>query len=276
MPGRAGDESGDTLRGAEPLSVMSFNVRHDDPSSDPEGPDHWAGRVPVIEQLLRDERPHLVGTQEPLFHQVETIADVLPGHRQVGFGRRGGSNDEFNTVFYDPDRLTLTGWDQRWLSETPDVIGSHDWADLPRVFVRCDFLDKASGEAFTLINAHLDHRSEEARVKGAALLAAQVEAAETPVVITGDFNAPAETAPAWQRLIDAGYRDSWLEVEHEETVPTFHGYDRARPGMGRIDWILVRGPVRVASARINTFRLDGRWPSDHYPIQAQLTLGTPV
>lgn len=286
MPGQAGDESGDTLTVAEPLSVMSFNVRYDDAASDPQGPDHWAGREPVAEKLLRTERPHLLGTQEPLFHQLETIARALPRHRQVGFGRSGGSNGEFNAIFYDTDRLTLTGWDQRWLSDTPDVIGSYGWGTtLPRIFVRCDFVDTVTGEAFTMINAHLDHASEEARVKGAAVLAAQVERPETPVIVTGDFNAPAQSAPAWQRLVDAGYRDSWLEAQqdqsgpgqpaddhHDQDAATFHGYGRG-VHCQRIDWIMVRGPIGVASARINTLQVDGHWPSDHYPIQAQLTLG---
>jgi endonuclease/exonuclease/phosphatase family metal-dependent hydrolase len=41
-------------------------------------------------------------------------------------------------------------------------------------------------------------------------------------------------------------------------------------GLGRIDWILVRGPVEVATAETVLHAVEGRYPSDHYPVVATL------
>jgi endonuclease/exonuclease/phosphatase family metal-dependent hydrolase len=40
----------------------------------------------------------------------------------------------------------------------------------------------------------------------------------------------------------------------------------------RIDWILTRGPVAVERCETVTFNQDGRYPSDHFPVVADLKL----
>jgi hypothetical protein len=42
---------------------------------------------------------------------------------------------------------------------------------------------------------------------------------------------------------------------------------------GRIDWILVGGPVEVPSISTIVHSVGGRYPSDHYPVLATLRLG---
>ena len=41
-------------------------------------------------------------------------------------------------------------------------------------------------------------------------------------------------------------------------------------GLGRIDWILVRGPVEVLAVETVLHAVGGRYPSDHYPVVATL------
>ncbi|MDO8270528.1 MAG: hypothetical protein Q7U82_01225, partial [Gammaproteobacteria bacterium] len=41
---------------------------------------------------------------------------------------------------------------------------------------------------------------------------------------------------------------------------------------GRIDWILVGGLVTVERAVTVLHSVDGRWPSDHYPVAAELVI----
>ena len=35
---------------------------------------------------------------------------------------------------------------------------------------------------------------------------------ETPVIITGDFNAKAERSRPWDTLVGAGFADAWVQV----------------------------------------------------------------
>ena len=258
-----------------PLSVMSFNLRYDCADSPPGHPDHWPDRAPLLAELVSAERPVLLGVQEPLFAQLAVIADALPGHRAVGMGRGGGSRSEHSSVFYDADRLRLTGWDQQWLSDTPYTIGSTSWGnELPRILVRCDFTDTVSGAAFTMVNTHLDHVSEEARRRSAELIADIVATADVPVIVTGDFNCAAGSAAAWRVLTGAGLVDSWLTAQRHDSadLATWHGYRTPEPGGMRIDWVLVSPEVEVRSTTVNTWNSAGRWPSDHCPVQAELVL----
>jgi endonuclease/exonuclease/phosphatase family metal-dependent hydrolase len=47
------------------------------------------------------------------------------------------------------------------------------------------------------------------------------------------------------------------------------------PEMGdmRIDWILVGGSIEVPSISTIANGVDGRYPSDHYPVLATLSVG---
>lgn len=261
--------------GRTELAVMSFNLRYD--ASAPAGdPDRWADRAPLVARLLGAERPTVLGVQEPLFHQLAVVSAALPGYAAVGFGREGGSRSEHSSVFYDTNRLRLTGWDQRWLSDTPKVIGSRTWAnDLPRILVRCDFTDLATGTMFAMINTHLDHRSEQAQRRGTEQIVRELAGTDRPVIVTGDFNCAAGDSAPWRVLVDAGLVDSWLVAAQRDSpdTATWHGYDAPRPGGPRIDWIMVSPDVEVRSAKINTWTDAGRWPSDHCPVQAGLVIG---
>ena len=41
---------------------------------------------------------------------------------------------------------------------------------------------------------------------------------------------------------------------------------------GRIDWILVGGPVEVRSVETVVHHAEGRYPSDHYPVMARVEI----
>jgi endonuclease/exonuclease/phosphatase (EEP) superfamily protein YafD len=99
--------------------------------------------------------------------------------------------------------------------------------------------------------------------------------ADLPVLVTGDFNVAAEASEPYDTLVGkAGLVDTWTAAEERlsPAYATFHGYRPPEVGGHRIDWILARPGVRVPVAAINTFTLDGRWASDHWPVQALVEL----
>jgi len=251
---------------------MSFNLRRG--SIIP--PNSWAKRRPVVAELLRREQPTVLGTQEGLYGQLTDIHRDLPDHYDwIGVGRAGGSRDEFMAVFYDTSRLAPVEFDHFWLSDTPDVIGSTSWGNrIPRMVTWVRFADLRAGGEFVVVNTHLDHESEDARQRAAALLRDRIDgfAPELPVVLTGDFNAPAGASISYETLV-AGLTDTWTAAEKQSTplYCTFHGYGPLMPDGVRIDWILTRG-VDVHVAAINTFEQGSRYPSDHLPVQALVTV----
>ena len=145
------------------LDVMTFNLRY--ASARP--PHSWAERRPVMRLLLRGESPHLIGTQEGLYQQLRDIEhDLSPEYDWIGTGREGGSHGEFMAIFYDTSRLAPLEYDNFWLSETPDKIGSRDEfgeeeerADSPRMVTWARFEDQSTHAAFYALNTHLDNHS---------------------------------------------------------------------------------------------------------------------
>jgi endonuclease/exonuclease/phosphatase family metal-dependent hydrolase len=265
--GYSGGDNGAVIDPDDELLVMSFNLRRG-------SMDSWESRRPAVAELLRRERPAVLGTQEGLYFQLKDVHRDLPdSYDWIGVGRAGGSRDEFMAVFFDTSRVEPVEFDHFWLSGTPSVIGSTSWGnDVVRMVTWVRFADLRTGKEFVAVNTHLDHRSEEARQCGAALMRDRVNEFTVPVVVTGDFNAPAGSVTYDILVSGAGLVDTWLAApERTPLYATFHGYQPLVPDGIRIDWILTRG-VSVRAAAINTFSLDGRFPSDHLPVQAVIAL----
>src|SRR5690606_24111407 len=129
---------------------------------------------------------------------------------------------------------------------------------------------------FCVLNTHLDNARQEARERSAALIAARVTrvARSRPVVVTRDFYAAPHPNPVHRTPLDARLCDTRDEAAGcARAVGTFTGSRPPVPDGDRIDWILVTPGVTVHRARLNTFAPGGRFPSDHLPVQASLTLG---
>ncbi|MGW5968640.1 endonuclease/exonuclease/phosphatase family protein [Streptomyces sp. NPDC055186] len=258
-----------------PLEVMSFNLRFASTAE----PHSWASRRPVTRRLLRREQPHVIGTQESLHQQLRDIeADLGPSYDWIGTGRAGGSRDEFMAVLYDTRRLAPLEYDHFWLSDTPYTIASNTWGSAHlRMVTWVRFRDlHAGGREFYVLNTHLDNASQYARERAAALIAERVAdlARSLPVIVTGDFNVAAHGNPVYGMLLGAGLVDTWdAAADRGEPYGTFHGYGPLVPGGARIDWVLTTPGATVHRASVDTFSLDGRFPSDHLPVQASLTPG---
>lgn len=256
------------------VHVMTFNLRY--PARDP---GHlWEQRRPLTAALLRLERPTVLGTQEGYHGQVRDVAADLPdGYEWVGLGREGGSRGEFAAVFYDAGRLRPLEYDHFWLSDTPRGVGSVSWGNtIPRMATWVRFADPASRAELVVLNTHLDHASAPARERGAELLAETVASFDPlPVVVTGDFNAPAGAGPVYTRMTaKAGLVDTWAAA-HRQLTPEFEtcpGYREPAVGGDRIDWVLATPAITAEAAAINPFGGNGRYPSDHLPVQALLRL----
>jgi endonuclease/exonuclease/phosphatase family metal-dependent hydrolase len=266
---------------APDLHVMTYNIRRRMPTLRPDSPDRWATREPLLRRLLAAEQPALLGVQEALADQVDVVVDALgPHYRWVGLGRMADGSDERCPIFYDSRRLELTDWRQWALSATPETPGSRSWGNLVRrVVVSADFTDTATGARVLAFNTHFDHLSWRSRLRSATFLLDRVRMARAAepaaaIVVTGDFNATADSA-VYRRLTTEGeLRDAWTTAIEQLTPQwgTISHYRPRRRGGARIDFVLVGGGFEVRSVGINAARFDGRATSDHEPVQAVLRL----
>lgn len=253
---------------AEPLRVMTFNVRYPNPN---DGADVWTARRDLLVETVKSNAPDVMGTQELFYEQGQYIVEKLPEYAWFGLSRRGNQEDEHMGVFYKKDRLNLLDSGNFWLSETPEKPGSVSWnMSLPRMVTWGLFEIKPSGKRFLHLNTHLAHRDvdEAAREKSLRLIASRIALYDEsmPVVLTGDFNAPAG-GPAYG-IIAPLMKDAWKEAaERKGPEGTFHGF-RGTPRTSRIDWILFRAPWTVKYTEAITSHQGARYPSDHFPVLA--------
>ncbi|HKS38335.1 MAG TPA: endonuclease/exonuclease/phosphatase family protein, partial [Verrucomicrobiae bacterium] len=216
---------------------------------------------------------------EGVYDQLKDIHADLPGYEWIGLGRDGGSRGEFMAVFYRKDRFEPLEYNHFWLSDTPNVIASTTWGNSNRRMVTwVRFRDARTKQDFYFFNTHLDHQIQPAREKGAALIRERVDSLKTtlPVLLVGDFNAVAGKNKAYDILVGEGvFTDTWTVAKERRNAEfnTFTGFNEPKKDGARIDWILARGPLTVASTEVVTFSKDGQFPSDHFPVVAWLQFG---
>lgn len=273
--GAAWNEQGER---AQPLVVMSFNIRY---GTADDGPDRWEARRDLLFEVIRDEGPDIVGLQEALHFQIEEILEALPHFAMVGVGRDDGKTEgEYSAILYRRERFTPEVSDTFWFSDTPRVPGSMSWGNtITRICTWARFADR-SGARFYAYNLHLDHRSQPSRERSSALLADMIRKREpqAPVVVTGDFNA-GEDNPAVRVLHKLPDGSAFLvdtfRVRHpaEATVGTFNGFKDGNVSGDKIDYVFTEPTTEVLDAAIIRTSRDGRYPSDHFPVVARIRFG---
>ena len=256
------------------LKVMSFNVRY---GSANDGENAWDKRKNIVTETIKMHGPDVIGTQECLDFQADYIVESLLEYRWLGIGREKDGHGEHMAVLYKSKLLSPIAISNFWLSDTPDVAGSKAWgATIPRMVTQVLFRHIESDRYFYFVNTHFDHRSEEARVNSAKLLSTRLSSLseEYPAILTGDFNSAAERAEAWTVLTQSGMTDTWLTAENKlGPTGTFGGFESPDEDGFRIDWILTRGAIRATICQSVTHNVDGRYPSDHLPVFAELFVG---
>lgn len=266
---------------------MSFNVRGS--FRDPGTKNSWRNRAALNVETIERYAPDLIGLQEAQRGNLGAYGKHLSRYALVRGPRYGNAiPHDFNAILFDPGRLGLLDSGGFWLSETPErhsrswetrVVRSATWAL---------FSILGTELAILHLNTHLDHVSSLARREGSKLIVRRtVEISartgqEPPVIVTGDFNSR-PGSPTYSNFTESGFSDTYLVAGNEEGANTFHAFSGARfrdahpeRGPRRIDWILLkdlRGRLGTKSHRIIRDESSGLFPSDHYPILAELVPG---
>ena len=256
------------------LRVMTFNVRY---GTAPDGKNAWPKRKGIVANCVKQADPDIIGLQECLEFQARHIVAELPEYQWIGVSRDPDGRGEMTAVLYRTGRLSPVLVRNFWLSEHPEVPGSVSWdSSLTRMATLVRFQDQKTGRFLTYVNTHLDHKGEQARAEGIGVICRELEKedAALPVILTGDFNAKAGESAPYARAMEAGLRDAWVEAPEKKGPPlTWSAFTAPREGEeGRIDWILFRGKVSAQSCETVLYNEDGRYPTDHYPVLAVLTL----
>jgi endonuclease/exonuclease/phosphatase family metal-dependent hydrolase len=272
------------------LRVMTFNIRYGTAN---DGDNSWVKRKDTVCDVLRRHKPDVAGLQEALRFQIDYIRAELPQYAEIGVAREDGLVEgEYSCILYRSDRFGVGESGTFWFSDTPEVAGSNTWGNAcVRICSWARLIETKTGNAFYAFNLHLDHVSQPSREKSAVLLSERIRKRryKDPFVVTGDFNV-GEGNPVVKYLkgvsaIDVGkgtagtnpvpMLDTFRVLHpHNADVGTFNGFKGDRGGE-KIDYVFVPPGTDVLDAQILYDDLDGRYPSDHFPVMARFRLPGP-
>ena len=256
----------------EPVNVMSFNIRYDNPE---DSLDNWQYRKDRAANAIRFYDVDILGTQEVLHNQLEDLKQRLPEYGVIGVGREDGKEKgEYSALWYKKDRFNLLDSGYFWLSETPEVAGSKGWdGACERIASWAKLQDKVSGKEFFALNTHLDHVGVAARREGISLMLDKVNelSGNLPVVVTGDFNASPES-DVIKHVTDPSNPEHLTDARQASAIVygpawSFHDFGKIpydkRP---LIDYVFVRNGLKVLRYGVLAETENNAFLSDHAPI----------
>lgn len=252
--------------------IMTFNLRLNVQS---DGENAWPHRVKVAAEVIKLHDADFIGIQEGLHAMLMDLESLLPDYAWIGEGREGGNKGEYSAILYKKSRWSVGDAGHFSLSETPEKLGVRSWnTAYPRMCTWAAFKSN-TGEELALFNTHLDHISNEAQMKGMELITQRMkrfrEKTSLPVVLTGDFNVhPEHAVVTW--LEQKGYRNAYSVLPNGssvvgQTFHNFHGGELGKP----IDYIFASPELHFQSVLVERRQYEGRYPSDHYPVIAELS-----
>ena len=258
---------GEAVYGA--IRVMTFNIRC---GTAPDDHNSWEVRDHLVIDRICSYRPDVLGVQEALHFQVALLEAALPGYESVGIYRHGGNEGESCKLFIRMNLLAVEDSGTFWLSQTPDKAGSRAWgAEVPRICTWAIVQHRRLHTQLLVANTHFDYHSVRARRESTRVIGDWSKTFLLPILLLGDFNADEGSQPL-RLLNEHGLRDAFRVVHpHNKNVATFNGFG-TNQSRGKIDHILCSSDFKVHSAAIDATTYNGRFPSDHYPVTASVSL----
>jgi endonuclease/exonuclease/phosphatase family metal-dependent hydrolase len=261
-----------TASHAQDIRIASYNVRYDNKG---DSGNLWVNRYPVIKALVHFHDFDIFGTQEGLRHQIDSLSANLPEYAWYGLGRDDGqAKGEHSAIFYKKDKYKLLGKGDFWLSETPEKPGPGWDARLNRICSWVQLQDVKSKKKFYVFNVHYDHQGVKARQESSKLILEKINtiAGANPALLTGDFNG--NHGSEWYKLIansNVLFDTYGLVKSPYANNGSFNSF-RVPSSTDIIDHIFVTKQFTVKRWGILTDSYFGKYPSDHFPIVADVTL----
>ncbi len=251
------------------VDIMSCNVRCLNPQD--LGKKSWFYRADLLVKNIEKYAPSIIGFQEVTKWQYAYLTDCLEGFDSVIEYRDESPFSEGCPVFYRSDLYTLVDKGSFWLSETPDTM-SKDWGSA--CYRICSYViltEKETGKQFVVFNTHLDHVSDEARIKGIGVVLDKIsQFGSLPSLIMGDFNA-AEDSETYKKATES-FLDAKYQTEKTDKGCTYQAFGTQLDREG-IDYFMIsKTGWKVHSFEIVRDTYDGVYTSDHFQLMGTFSL----
>jgi endonuclease/exonuclease/phosphatase family metal-dependent hydrolase len=259
---------------SQKIIAATFNLRYQNIT---DSGNLWIQRAPVVASLIRFHEFDIFGTQEGLRSQLNDIKKSLPEYDFYGAGRDDGKEaGEHSAIFFKKEKFNLLKNGDFWLSETPDQP-SKGWDAVccNRICSWVCLSDKKTGKKFYFFSAHFDHQGKIARIESSKLILQRINAiaGSDPVIFVGDLNGDQQSE--WYLNIETSdlLEDTYKQVPNPyANNGSFNGFGKNLASSAIIDHIFVTKQFIVKKWGILSDSYHGRYPSDHFPVVAELEI----
>jgi endonuclease/exonuclease/phosphatase family metal-dependent hydrolase len=261
------------LVNAQHITVGTFNIRYDNPR---DTGNLWTNRAPVVSNLIRFHGFDVLGVQEGLKNQLDDMSAALPEYARYGKGRDDGKDGgEHSAIFYKKGRFKLLKSGDFWLSETPDKPGlGWDATCCNRICSWVFLQDLKTKKQLYVFNVHFDHQGVVARKESSKLILKKISeiAGKTPALLTGDLNGGRDSEWYQQLATSDLLSDTYTKVKYPYANNASFNSFRTPRGQAVIDHIFMTRSFTVNRWGILTDTYYGKFPSDHFPVLAEVEL----
>jgi endonuclease/exonuclease/phosphatase family metal-dependent hydrolase len=253
---------------------MSYNIRLDVKS---DGENQWNNRKDKVAALMNYYEADFIGGQEVQHHQLQYLQQNLTGYNYIGVGRDDGKKaGEYSCIFYKKDTYKVLQQSTFWLSLTPDTVSKGWDAAIVRVCTYGLFLHKMTKQKVWVFNTHFDHVGIKARLESAKLIVKKIKelnTAQLPVIITGDFNSKSEEEPA-KYMMSKMKNCRSISKQVYGNIDTWNAFKFNEKPSGCIDYVFVNNDTRINVSKFATLTdsYDMKYPSDHFPVLAAISI----
>jgi endonuclease/exonuclease/phosphatase family metal-dependent hydrolase len=257
------------------MRVMTFNLRRD---SFFDFGNSWDMRKSMVYYLMNEYGCDIIGIQEVKDNMFIDIKKNIKRYSIIGEARSKKVSSERNN-FLISKKYAIQEQNTFWLSETPNKVGSRIWRSyLPRIctmaVVKID-----ENKKIRICNSHLDNffpKTREYQLKKLMEIIEREDKREKlPIILMGDFNDTPDSKLI-KNFKDGKFSRRKLtpvqdinEVLYSEA--TRDKFKRTERGV-HIDYIFVSEEIEVINAEIVKYNIDGKYPSDHYPLMADIKI----
>ena len=260
---------------AQRYIVGTYNIRLDNAG---DTGNLWVSRAPYVANLIRFHNFDVFGTQEGFKNQLDDISKALPYYDRYGKGREDGKEKgEHSAIFYKRDKFMLLNKGDFWLSQTPGIPSlGWDATCCNRICSWVYLKDKKSGTKFYFFSVHYDHQGVQARKESSNLILQKIKeiAGNEPAILAGDFNGDKNSD--WYKTLEASplLKDAFNEVAFPYVNnASFNGFKSTDGRTDIIDHIFITAQIKVDRWGLLTDTYHGKYPSDHFPVLAEIHLG---
>lgn len=257
------------------MKVLTFNLRTDfllDINN------RWNTRKKLVYDIINNNDYDIIGVQELNNKMYSDLSSEVSNYNIVGDPRSSRYFIERNDILV-AKRHRILEHSTFWLSDKPDKMGSAVWYSVfPRICTTA-LVELEEGNLIRIYNTHLDFLLPKAREYGLKKIGEYIENKhkqdDYPAILMGDLNAGPKskvvkefTQGKYSSKRFVAVQDYNKEIYTRATLGKFKG---VKTGL-HIDYIFASDEFEIINNEIIYYNKNGRYPSDHYPMMAELKL----